>query len=247
MTGRITAMTLGQGLTVRTELDPDRQPFLHDHRIDGTPVLPGVMGMEAFAEAARVLLAGWQVVALEDVDLLAPVKFYRDEPRTLELHALIRDGGDGTMVADCELVGRRPLPGQGEQETRPLHGPGPPEPHVRESAPQGDTPESAAAGRAVVGHAEVYRVYFHGPAYQVLESAWRENGHVIGTLAGRPAARARAGRAGDRVPAAADRAVLPDRRGLGARHDRPDVAAERTSTASCATPARTSPAHCGPW
>jgi hypothetical protein len=45
------------------------------------------MGMEGFAEAARMLLPGWHVVALEDVELLAPFKFYRDEPRTLELCA----------------------------------------------------------------------------------------------------------------------------------------------------------------
>ncbi len=182
MTGRITAFTLGTGLTVRTELDPGRQPFLNDHRIDGTPVLPGVMGMEGFAEAAHALLPGWQVVALEDVELLAPVKFYRDEPRTLELHAQIRDGDDGTMVADCQLVGRRPRPGQQEQET--LHFTG----RARLSrtfpaAPQRDVPESAAEGHAVVGHAEVYRVYFHGPAYQVLESAWRDNGHLVGAFA----------------------------------------------------------------
>jgi NADP-dependent 3-hydroxy acid dehydrogenase YdfG/acyl carrier protein len=182
MTGRITAFTLGTGLTVRTELDPGRQPFLHDHRIDGTPVLPGVMGMEGFAEAAHALLPGWQVVALEDVELLAPVKFYRDEPRTLELRAQIRDGDDGTMVADCQLVGRRPRPGQQEQET--LHFTG----RARLSrafpaAPQRDVPESAAEGHAVVGHAEVYRVYFHGPAYQVLESAWRDNGHLVGAFA----------------------------------------------------------------
>ena len=37
--------------------------------------------------------------------------------------ALVRDGGDGTLVADCRLVGRRTLPGQGEQETCPLHRP----------------------------------------------------------------------------------------------------------------------------
>ena len=37
-------------LVVRTTLDPVRQPFLDDHRIDGTAVLPGVMGIEAFAE-----------------------------------------------------------------------------------------------------------------------------------------------------------------------------------------------------
>ena len=47
------------------------------------------MGMEGFAEAADVARCpGWQVVALEDVELLAPFKFYRDEPRTLELRAL---------------------------------------------------------------------------------------------------------------------------------------------------------------
>ena len=122
MTGRIAALTVGGGLRVLTELDPGRQAFLDDHRIEGTPVLPGVMGMEGFAEAARALLPGWEVVALEDVELLAPFKFYRDEPRTLELRALIRDGGDGTLVADCELVGRRTLAGQAEQETRHFTG-----------------------------------------------------------------------------------------------------------------------------
>ena len=81
------------------------------------------MGIEGFAEAARALLPDWTVVAIEDVELLAPFKFYRDEPRVLELRALVRDGGDGTLLADCRLIGRRELPGQGEQETRPLHRP----------------------------------------------------------------------------------------------------------------------------
>ncbi len=122
MTGRIAELTIGGGLRVLTELDPSQQAFLHDHRIEGIPVLPGVMAMEGFAEAARALVPGWEVVALEDVELLAPFKFYRDEPRTLELRALVRDGGDGTLVADCQLIGRRALHGQGEQETRHVSG-----------------------------------------------------------------------------------------------------------------------------
>jgi len=181
MTGRIAELTVGGGLRVLTELDPARQAFLDDHRIEGTPVLPGVMGMEGFAEAARALLPGWEVVALEDVELLAPFKFYRDEPRTLELRALVRDGGDGTLAADCELVGRRTLPGQGEQQTRHFTGrvrlareaPAPPP----AQAPPGD-------GEDGVDHDAVYRVYFHGPAYQVLDRAWRDNGQVVGRLAG---------------------------------------------------------------
>ncbi len=53
MIGKITAMGLYSGLTMETTLDPKVQPFLYDHRIDGTPVLPGVMGIEGFAEAAQ--------------------------------------------------------------------------------------------------------------------------------------------------------------------------------------------------
>jgi NAD(P)-dependent dehydrogenase (short-subunit alcohol dehydrogenase family) len=117
MTGRVESMTLNDGLRISTELDPTRQPFLDDHRIDGTAVLPGVMGIEGFAEAAHALLPGWSVASIEDVDLLAPFKFYRDEPRTLELCALLRDGGEECIVADCRLSGRRALVGQDEQET----------------------------------------------------------------------------------------------------------------------------------
>ena len=31
-----------------------------------------------------------------------------------------------------------------------------------------------------LGPAEIYRVYFHGPAYQVVEKAWRSNGEAVG-------------------------------------------------------------------
>ncbi len=61
MSGRIEAMTRSGGLRILTELDPAQQRFLDDHRIDGTPVLPGVMGVEGFAEAAHALLPDWIV------------------------------------------------------------------------------------------------------------------------------------------------------------------------------------------
>ena len=70
------------------------------------------MGIEAFAEAAMALLPGWHVAAVEDVDLLAPVKFYRDEPRTLEVRVLLRDAGEGAVIGDCALIGRREIHGR---------------------------------------------------------------------------------------------------------------------------------------
>ena len=53
------------------------------------------MGIEAFAEAAPALAPGWRVDAVEDVDFLAPFKFYRGEPRavTVETAFTARRGG----------------------------------------------------------------------------------------------------------------------------------------------------------
>ena len=50
-------------------------------------------------------------------------------------------------------------------------------------APHVQAPPKLPPG-TVVEHDAVYRVYFHGPAYQVLDSAYRDNGHVLGRLAG---------------------------------------------------------------
>jgi acyl transferase domain-containing protein/acyl carrier protein len=183
MTGAITGFSASGTVTVVTELDPGRQAFLNDHRIDGTPVLPGVMGIEGFAEVAAALVPGFKAVAFEDIELLAPFKFYRDEPRTVTLRAVLHDGGDGTVIADCELIGRRSLRGQGEQETRHFSG------RARLARKASAAPKAIARpaeeseDHPGVGRDAVYGVYFHGPAYQVLDRAWRDNGHVVGSLA----------------------------------------------------------------
>jgi hypothetical protein len=181
MTGRVEGFSSTDGFKLSTELDPAHQAFLDHHRIEGTPVLPGVMGIEAFAEAAAALLPGWQVTALEELELSAPFKFYRDEPRVLELQVLHRGGSGNTLVADCRLVGTRSLP-QGEQRTvhfsgRAVLAPDLPEPPTDEGAP-GEAEEEEG-----VGPDSIYEIYFHGPAYQVLERAWRHDGEVLGRLA----------------------------------------------------------------
>src|SRR5690348_10634964 len=111
MLGRIARAGVYDGIRVETTLDPKLQPFLKDHQIDGTPVLPGVMGLEAFAEAAVCLLPGWHVEAIDNVDFLAPFKFYKNERRTLSLQTRIHPRNDA-VVADCALIGRRTLANQ---------------------------------------------------------------------------------------------------------------------------------------
>jgi 3-hydroxymyristoyl/3-hydroxydecanoyl-(acyl carrier protein) dehydratase len=55
MLGQVKAAKLYGGLEVETTLDPKQQPFLYDHAMDGTPLLPGVMGTEAFGQLALAL------------------------------------------------------------------------------------------------------------------------------------------------------------------------------------------------
>jgi hypothetical protein len=98
------------------------------------------------------------------------------------LHARLRDGGGGTVLADCELVGRRALRGQDEQETRHFMG------RARlarkaPAAPKATVAPKEADGEGGVGREVVYEIYFHGPAYQVLDRAWRDDGHIVGRLA----------------------------------------------------------------
>ncbi len=170
----------GGDVVVLTELDPAAQPFLDHHRIDGTPVLPGVMGMEAFAEAAGLLAPGWHVTALEDVEFLAPFKWYRDEPRRLEVHVRAAPDGD-RLVADCRLDGRRTLPGQPQRVTTHFTGRVVLSPAASDLGTVAPPPDPAGP---VVKPADIYRVYFHGPAYQVLAGVWRAGDSTVGELAG---------------------------------------------------------------
>ena len=180
MSGKIVRWGIHGGSAVETTLTPAVQPFLHDHQIDGTPVLPGVMGIEAFAEAALCMLPGWQVEAIEDVNFLAPFKFYRNEPRTLNVETVIHPQGD-ILLTECRLTGCRVLPNQVEPQVT-THFTG----RVRLTKQPARIASARAAGTprgTVIEAAAIYRAYFHGPAYQVVEKAWWDGNHVIGRMA----------------------------------------------------------------
>jgi NAD(P)-dependent dehydrogenase (short-subunit alcohol dehydrogenase family) len=179
MVGTAEAAGIYRGLVVRTTLDPKEQPFLNDHRIDGTAVLPGVMGMEAFAEVARLLVPGWHVAAVENVQFLAPVKFYRDEPRTLTISATLRRDGDD-VVAACALEAERLLAGSSEPQ-RTTHFTG--SVRLTAAAPQPEQSERVEQPAETVAREPIYQLYFHGPAYQVVGAAWPLTGGYAARLA----------------------------------------------------------------
>ncbi len=152
-------------------LDPKEQPFLFDHQVEkDLAYLPGVMGMEMFAQAAPAMMPGMWVTSIENVSFGVPFKFYRNEPRTLHLMAQFQVQPNGEVMAKLSLQSVTQPPKAGLPTKVAVHFTG----EVRLSS------RPAAAKRAEfklpvdgasVSRDDIYRTYFHGPAYQVLERA----------------------------------------------------------------------------
>ncbi len=181
MLGRVLRIDGSGRVTFEAVLDPALLPFLDHHRIEGTPVLPGVMGLEAFVEAARFLQPDLEAVSLESVRFSAPFKFYRDEPRPVEVEAVCEPDGESVLV-HCRLVGRRLIAARNEESVT-VHftatvrmAPGP-----VASAPF-DLPDfvRTSEGRDA---SRLYEVYFHGPAYRVVDRLWRHGSSVAARFA----------------------------------------------------------------
>jgi NAD(P)-dependent dehydrogenase (short-subunit alcohol dehydrogenase family) len=181
MLGKVTAAGLYSGFQVETTLDPKAQPFLYDHAMEGTPLLPGVMGTETFAELASLLAPGFKVAAVSEVRFDSPLKFYRMEPGTLRLSAAASPADDGELMVRAALRSARTLAtGETQEKT-----------HFtvvvrlsREVAPTPEVPFSPPKGEElVIRAADIYRVYFHGPAYQVLEAAQVSGDLAVGLFA----------------------------------------------------------------
>ena len=188
MLGQVKAAKLYGGLEVETTLDPQVQPFLYDHQIDGTPVLPAVMATETFAELASVLAPGYRVAVVELKDIDRMFKFYRNQPRTLYLSATISPSCQGELVARAALrsitePARPGLPARDERhftaEVRLTQAPA--ESPALQTLP--DVLQGEEPGVKVVNRDEIYKIYFHGPAYQVLDRVLLDGDQAIGAMA----------------------------------------------------------------
>jgi acyl transferase domain-containing protein/NAD(P)-dependent dehydrogenase (short-subunit alcohol dehydrogenase family) len=188
MLGKVVAAKLYGGLEVETTLDPQAQPFLYDHQIDGVPVLPGVMGTEAFAELASLLAPGYHVAAVQCEQFHSPFKFYRNQPRTLYLSATISPTSSGELLARTALRSLTEPPRPGLPAREDLHFTA----EARLTREPANAPITLnlpaplmgeGPGVRVVDKSDIYRVYFHGPAYQVLERAWVESDRAVGLMA----------------------------------------------------------------
>jgi hypothetical protein len=136
-------------------LDP-AAPFLTDHQPGGRPLLGTVASLEILAEAASPLLGGAprQIAA---VDILSPLIFASHEPRTAHLDCREIEAGTVDCALESEAV--RHLTCQ-----------------FLDTASDNPPPrQPLSPGLHAVDQSDIYRLFFHGPAFRVVAAAeWRD-------------------------------------------------------------------------
>ncbi|MGD0879230.1 MAG: SDR family NAD(P)-dependent oxidoreductase, partial [Anaerolineales bacterium] len=187
MLSHVTDFDLNRGLTLEAELDPNTQPYLYDHSMNGIPVLPGVMGIEGFSVAAKhigsVLASNndrLDVGKLEDIHFLAAFKFYRKEPRRVTWLASAVREQDG-IVVNVSLESSRLMKTGIEKRMKHFSG----KVHLKQhetEAQEVSTNIPIWNASYTVQAEDIYQLYFHGPAFQVLEGVQRSGESVLGKL-----------------------------------------------------------------
>ena len=122
-----------------------------------------------------------RVTELEDIHFLTPFKFFRNEPRHITWIAMPERTKEGLRVSiRLESIN----PSRLIQEQKPvLHFTG--KVYLKPSHSASQTFVTAPPkwnGRYTLPEDEIYKLYFHGPAFQVLEGVQRDKDGLLGKL-----------------------------------------------------------------
>ena len=151
----------GDAAVGRKRLDIRSAPWLEDHAREGVPLLPGVIGLEMMVATALGAWPRGTFLGAEDVRFLAPIKLHREEPVDIIVQAEPLEEGRFR----CLLRSRRKTRGGKIIETD----------NFEATVLLEEIPLLAPlAGGWIPGEdivkEEIYRRFFHGPRFQVLQS-----------------------------------------------------------------------------
>jgi phosphopantetheine--protein transferase-like protein len=148
------------GVITTHNFSVENDPWVVDHAIDGTPVLPGVIGLELMTATAALLAPNEPLVGAADVSFLKPVKAHKGGDVALTMSA-VPTKTPGAFTAS--LSSSRTLRTGRVQTTEHftatvLFG----EQHKTQPLPSLLMPDENITAN------EIYARFFHGPKFQVL-------------------------------------------------------------------------------
>nr|WP_329878713.1 type I polyketide synthase [Streptomyces sp. SP18CS02] len=170
LVGAVVTAATGDGLVLSGRVSTRTHPWLADHVVHGTVLLPGTAFLELAAHAGGLLGLG----RVRDLTLQAPLPLPEDSDVTIQVVVGGRAGDEGRPVS----VHSR----SGEDEAWTRHAEG----VLAQDTRSGEPPAEAwpPAGAVPVEVGELYdrlagQGYAYGPAFQGLRAAWRLGGTVF--------------------------------------------------------------------
>jgi len=95
----------GIELVADAELSTDNDPYLNAHVLDGTPLLPGVIALEALAQAAVAVTGSKRKPVFEQVRFLRPVSVAKGRVETVRTVAQVCRDGSVELALRCGQTG----------------------------------------------------------------------------------------------------------------------------------------------
>jgi malonyl CoA-acyl carrier protein transacylase len=184
MFSHLVGFDANSGIRLEAEINPEENTYLLDHAINGVPVLPGVMGIEGFTVAARHISSvlasesgSIDVERLENIQFLAPIKFYDNKPRKIGWNAVAYRTNEGLKV-DVRL--ESDITRLGGKVEHTLHFTGTVYLTAKKLISEVVALPPKWTKKQSVKAEDIYKVYFHGPAFQVLHAAQLSDGKILG-------------------------------------------------------------------
>ncbi|MEI7482254.1 MAG: SDR family NAD(P)-dependent oxidoreductase [Elusimicrobiota bacterium] len=154
----------GLELEAAKEFSVEKDPYLADHAINGTPYLPGVMGIETFAEAAAAV-SGEKPRVLKDLRFTVPIKLLRGKPVNALVRANAQRGGYDLRIESDFVNAKGVKLGATKTHFSARYEPGP-----AKGGWEGlDKPDLPKHAKYKITAEEIYNIYFHGPSFRVLD------------------------------------------------------------------------------
>jgi malonyl CoA-acyl carrier protein transacylase len=165
----------GDQIKAEKEFTVEKDPYLIDHSIGETPYVPGVMGIETFMETATLAL-GSTPLGLKDVHFSLPIKLLRSRPQTVRINGH-KTGSGFDMEIESDFINSK---GVKMGNTR-KHFSADILSEFNSKWDNVEKPEISPKTPEVTKE-EIYKIFFHGPSFQVLDSITKVDGkHTIAT------------------------------------------------------------------
>ncbi len=145
--------------------------YLNHHRFDAVPFLPGVMGIELFAELAKLAYPKKVLSGFDNIEFNSAIKFLKDNPRALK--ARISYGKtpevriESDFIKDGKKLGDTKLHFKGTV----VFGP-------RKAAEKSMV---KLTKKQLINKGDIYKILPHGSLFQVLHSINTIDKEIIGT------------------------------------------------------------------